>query len=221
MMPEDILKPLGEDDVRALVAYLASPAQVPLAATAENAKTLFNGRDLAGWTGDPSLWSVENGEIVGRTTTGLKKNEFLVSDLTARNFRLTLEVKLVDDRGNSGVQFRSEAQPGGGVKGYQADIGVGWWGKLYEEHGRGLLWPEGGETHIRPGLWNRYEIVAVGSRVRTYLNDRPCVELADPAGSKRGVFALQLHGGGPMEVRFRNLQLEIDPAWDFSLSHAR
>lgn len=221
MMPEDILKPLGEDDVRALVAYLASPGQVPLSATADNAKLLFNGRDLAGWTGDPSLWSVENGEIVGRTTTGLKKNEFLVSDLTAGNFRLTLEVKLVDDLGNSGVQFRSEAQPGGGVKGYQADVGVGWWGKLYEEHGRGLLWPESGEALVRPGEWNRYEIVAVGSRVRTYLNGQLCVELADPAGAKRGVFALQLHSGGPTEVRFRNLQLEVDPAWDFTHASLR
>lgn len=221
MMPEDILKPLTEDDVRSLVAYLASPSQVPLAATADNAKLLFNGKDLAGWTGDPSLWSVENGEIVGRAPNGLKKNEFLVSDMTAGDFRLSMDVKLVDDQGNSGVQFRSEAQPGGGVKGYQADVGIGWWGKLYEEHGRALLWPESGERHVRAGEWNRYEIVAVGSRIRTYLNGKLCVELADPDGAKTGIFALQLHSGGPTEVRFRKLQLEVDPQWDFKLSADR
>jgi hypothetical protein len=168
-----------------------------------------------------SLWNVENGEIVGRTTTGLKKNEFLVSDLTAGDFRLSMEVKLVDDRGNSGIQFRSEAQPGGAMRGYQADVGVGWWGKLYEEHASGLLWPESGERHVRPGEWNRYEIVAVGSRIRTYLNGNLCVELANPHGAKRGVFGLQLHSGGPTEVRFRNLELDVNPLWDFRLSADR
>src|SRR5262249_50323241 len=138
MMPDDLLKPLKTEEVRALFAYLQSPAQVPLLATAENARDLFNGKDLAGWDGDPALWKAENGEIVGRSP-GLKRNEFLRSHLTAGDFRLTLRVKLVPDAGNSGVQFRSEALPGGDVKGYQADVGAGWWGKLYEEHGRGLL----------------------------------------------------------------------------------
>ena len=80
----------------------------------------------------------EAGAIVGRTD-GLSRNEFLASELVATDFRLSLEVKLTPDSGNSGVQFRSEALPGGEVKGYQADIGAGWWGKLYEEHGRALL----------------------------------------------------------------------------------
>jgi putative heme-binding domain-containing protein len=215
MMPEDILKPLSDKEVRSLVAYLAAPAQVPLAATPENAKTFFNGRDLAGWSGKPELWSVENGEIVGRTE-GLKQNEFLVSDLTAGDFRLTLEVKLSENKGNSGIQVRSEPLPGGSVRGYQADVGVGWWGKLYEEHGRGLLWPASGESHVKTGDWNRYEIVCVGSRIRTLLNGKPCVDLADPAGRKNGIFAFQLHSGGPTEVRYRNLKLELDPKWDFS-----
>lgn len=220
MMPEDILKPLSDDEVRGLLAYLATPAQVPMAATVENAKSLFNGRDLTGWTGNRELWSVENGELVGRTTSGLAKNEFLVSELAAGDFRLTLEVKLVDNRGNSGVQFRSVTETSGSVRGYQADVGPGWWGKLYEEHGRGLLWPAagdaGGEKHLRSGEWNTYEITAVGSRVQTKLNGRTCVDLADPSGTRTGVFALQLHSGGPTEVRYRNLKLELNPKWDFS-----
>lgn len=215
MMPEDILKPLSDDEVRGLFAYLAAPSQVPMAATVENVKSLFNGRDLTGWNGNRELWSVENGELVGRTS-GLAKNEFLVSDLAAGDFRLTLEVKLVKNQGNSGVQFRSEAQPGGAVKGYQADVGAGWWGKLYEEHGRALLWPQSGESHLQVGEWNRYEITAVGSRVQTKLNGRVCVDLADPAGARRGIFALQLHSGGPTEVRYRNFQLELNPKWDFT-----
>src|SRR5262249_46709170 len=158
-----------------------------------------NGTDLAGWDGTPSLWSVEGGEIVGRTS-GLKENEFLKSDLVLGDFRLKCQVQLVGNRGNSGIQFRSEALPDGIVKGYQADIGVGWWGKLYEEHGRALLWPKSGEAHVKPG-WNTYEILAKGSRIRTWINGQPCVDLDDPAGARRGIIALQLHSGEATEVR--------------------
>ncbi|MBA3273429.1 MAG: hypothetical protein H0T11_06105, partial [Chthoniobacterales bacterium] len=36
-------------------------------------------------------------------------------------------------------------------------------------------------------------------------------DLDDPAGAKRGLFALQLHSGGPTEVRFKDFTLEVDP----------
>ena len=120
-------------------------------------------------------------------------------------------VKLVPNEGNSGIQFRSEPLPRGEVKGYQADVGVGWWGKLYEEHGRELLWKESGEAHVKKGEWNRYEIIAVGSRIRTYINCQLCVDLDDPPGAKRGIVAFQLHSGGAFEVRYRDLKLELDP----------
>ena len=140
---------------------------------------------------------------------GLRKNEFLVSDFEASNFRLSLEVKLLGNRGNSGVQFRSRALTNGSVEGYQADIGAGWWGKLYEEHGRGLLWDKSGEVHLKSGQWNQYVIEADGTKVRTYLNGNLCVDLDDPEGATSGIFALQLHSGGATEVRFRNLKLEV------------
>ncbi|MCL6503498.1 MAG: DUF1080 domain-containing protein, partial [Pirellulales bacterium] len=208
MMPDDLFKPLSEHEVRSLVAYLASPQQVPMLATVENASSLFNGRDLEGWEGNFELWSVEGGEIVGRTS-GLDHNEFLVSRLLVGDFELTLEVLLVDNQGNSGIQFRSEALPGGEVRGYQADIGAGWWGKLYEEHGRGLLWQNSGEPYVQPAQWNRYRIRAEGSRIRTWINDQLCVDLDDPQGARRGIIALQLHAGEAMEVRFRDLRLRV------------
>jgi len=211
MMPDDQLRPFSEHDVRSLIAYLQGKQQTAMLATEENAVELFNGTDLSGWTGDPGLWSVEGGEIVGQTAQGIPKNSFLISDLAAENFRLSMEVRLVNNRGNSGVQFRSHPLPGGSVKGYQADIGAGWWGKLYEEHGRGLLWDKSGEAHLKPDQWNRYEIVAQGHEIKTFLNGQPCVQLHDDKGATRGIFALQLHSGGPTEVRFRNLKLEILP----------
>ncbi len=213
MMPDDLWSTLSEFEVRSLVASLASPSQVPMTATAENASGFFNGKDLTGWTGDPALWSVENGEIVGKTA-GLKRNEFLKSDLSAGDFRLTFQVKLVKNEGNSGLQFHSASLPDGEMKGPQADVGADWWGKLYEENGRGLLWPRSAEEHIKSGEWNTYEVVASGPSIRTFINGEPAVVLDDPAVSRRGVFGLQLHSGGPTEVRFKDLKLELDPSLD-------
>jgi putative membrane-bound dehydrogenase-like protein len=208
LMPEGQWETLSAHEIRSLVAYLASPVQVAMLATHENVQGFFNGKDLTGWVGDQELWRVEEGEIVGRTS-GLDHNSFLRSELAAGDFRLELEVKLVGDEGNSGIQFRSEALPDGEMKGYQADIGPGWWGKLYEENGRGLLWDKSGEEHIKRGEWNTYVVEARGSLIRTWINGRPCVELDDPSGARRGIFALQLHSGGPTEVRFRKLRLEV------------
>jgi putative heme-binding domain-containing protein len=210
MMPDDQLKQFTPQEVVSLLAYLGDKAQAPILAVKGNEELLFNGRDLTGWSGNPELWSVEDGEIVGRSP-GLKHNEFLFSDMTAEDFTLTFEMKLHqdDNAGNSGVQFRSEPWGEGEAKGYQADAGVGWWGKLYEESGRGLLWDKSGEQHVKAGDWNEYKIVARGARIQTWLNGQPCVDMDDPEGARRGQFALQIHSGGPMEVRFRKLKLEI------------
>ncbi|MBX3434645.1 MAG: DUF1080 domain-containing protein [Pirellulales bacterium] len=207
LMPENQLQQFTDEEIVSLIAYLRGRSQAPLLASADGAPPLFNGQDLSGWHGDEAVWFVEDGEIVGRATSGLARNSFLVSDLAADDFELTMEVKLVDDAGNSGVQFRSRETGDGDVAGYQADVGPGWWGKLYEEHGRELLWDKPGEAHVRRGEWNKYVIRAEGARIRTWINDRPCVDLDDPAGRRRGVFALQVHSGGPTEVRFRRLAL--------------
>lgn len=210
MMPDDLVTKLPASEFKALVAYLRNPVQTPLLATKDNVKEFFNGKTLDGWDGDSKLWSVDNGEIIGRSP-GLKENQFLRSHMLAGDFRLTLKVKLTPNAGNSGIQFRSEALPNGEVKGPQADVGAGWWGKLYEEHGRGLLWDKSGEAHVRTGEWNTYEIVAQGATVRTTINGQLCVDLTDAKMSRRGIFAFQLHSGGAMEVRYKDIQLELLP----------
>jgi hypothetical protein len=221
LMPEGQLDALAADDVRDLFAYLQSRTQVAVKATAASAPWFFDRKTLAFWSGDPALWSVDgagdggHGEIVGRTATGLAKNAFLVSDFELKDFRLALDVKLVDDAGNSGVQFRTEPLgplgESGEVKGCQADVGPGWWGKLYEENGRGVLVDAGGEKFLKRGDWNRYEIVCTGSRMRLTFNGHVTADLDDPLAAKSGRIALQIHAGGPMEVRFRDLELELDP----------
>ena len=171
---------------------------------------LFNGKDLTGWDGDKDVWSVENGEIVGRTKTGLKKNTFLKGPLAVEDFRLTLKVKLTPNKENSGIQFRSEPLPDGEMRGPQADIGAGWWGKLYEESGRGLLAPEGGEKFVKPEEWNDYVVEAYQGNVRITINGKVCTDyFMDDKLARRGLIAFQVHSGGPMEVRFKDIKLEV------------
>jgi putative membrane-bound dehydrogenase-like protein len=213
MMPEGLLDTFSDAEIRSLIAYLKSPAQVPLPATPDTAKDFFNGKDLTGWVGRGDVWKVENGEIVGKTATGLKNNEFLRNELELTDFRLTFKVKLVPDTENSGVQFRSVPVPDSHeMKGYQADVGKGWWGKLYHESGRGLLWDKGApDGVVKAGDWNTYEIVAVGHKIKTAVNGHPCVDLDDPQGELKGHVAVQVHSGGPTEVRFKDFELELNP----------
>ena len=72
-----------------------------------------------------------------------------------------------------------------------------------------VLWDRSGEKHVRPDDWNTYVIEAIGPRVRTWINGQLCVDLEDAKLSRRGIFGLQLHSGGPMEVRFKDIKLEV------------
>ena len=227
MMPEGLLLNLTDQEVRDLLYYLRGPAQAPLPALsysssssssissvpalALDAGLLFNGQDLSNWDGDLSLWRVESGEIIGRTAAGLKHNEFLKSKMALGDFRLVVKMRLAPNKENSGIQFRSERFGDFEMKGPQADAGAGWWGKLYEENGRALLWDKSGEAFVKPDDWNTYEIVAVGSRVRTAINGHPCVDVDDPKISRKGIVGLQMHAGGPLEVRFKEIEVELNP----------
>ncbi|MBI3418068.1 MAG: DUF1080 domain-containing protein [Verrucomicrobia bacterium] len=64
--------------------------------------------------------------------------------------------------------------------------------------------------------WNTYEILAVGSKVRTAINGHLCVDLDDPNGARQGIIGLQMHAGGPLEVRFKELQVELNPKGEMS-----
>lgn len=177
---------------------------------------LFNGEDLSGWNGNFENWDVKDGMIVGKFTQ-IPQNQFIWHDRVVEDFRLTLQVRIVSEQGNSGVQFRSEALPGGHVRGPQADIGEGYWGKLYEEHGRAWLWDDDRcARHVNTNGWNEYEILAVGGQIQTALNGHLCVDLDDPYITRSGIIALQLHAGwAPSEIHFKDIVLEENT--EFSL----
>jgi hypothetical protein len=211
MMPEGLLASLTDQEVRDLIAYLRQPTQVPMIATPGTTALFFNGKDLANWNGDTNVWRVEKGEIVGQSKTGLKRNEFLKSEFVLENFRLVFQMKLTPNSANSGVQFRSEPFEAYEMRGCQADAGAGWWGKLYEENGRELLSDKPGDAFVKTNDWNTYEILAVGGKIRTSINGQLCADLKDSKVARRGITGLQVHSGGPTEVRFKDFQLELNP----------
>jgi Domain of Unknown Function (DUF1080) len=99
---------------------------------------------------------------------------------------------------------------GGEMRGAQADIGKGWWGKLYEESARGLLVKDGGEKHVKENDWNEYVIEAYQGNVRISINGNICCDyFNDDKLARRGLIAFQVHSGGPTEVRFKDLKLEV------------
>ncbi|QDV06180.1 FG-GAP repeat protein [Planctomycetes bacterium Poly30] len=210
LMPMGQLETLAEDEAVALVAYLQSERQVPMRLTESGLDHVFDGETLAGWIGDEDLWSVREGAIVG-TTPGIASNEFLISDFEVGDFRLIVDVKLDPDGGNSGIQFRSHLNEESGVAGYQADMGVGWWGSLYDEHGRAML-VQAEDVPVETGDWNTYEILAVGDRIQTAINGHLCVDFTDPEPTYRGILAFQIHSSAnPFEVSFKDLRIELDP----------
>ena len=198
----------------ALTSWLLIPANTR-ASEEDGFVPLFNGRDLTGWTGDTKLWIVEDGMLIGRSA-GIDYNDFLTTEKTYQNFILRFQVRLVDGKGNSGVQFRSKPvpPPSHEVSGYQADISNGWWGKLYDESRRRrvLAGPEPGVIAriVKPTDWNDYEVRAVGNHIRLSINGTVTVDYTeeDPAIPRDGIIATQIHSGGPMEVQFRKIQIK-------------
>ncbi len=164
--------------------------------------------DLDAWTGDRKLWSVENGVLIGRSP-GIPRNTFLFSKKNFSDFVLKLSVRLQPNNGNSGIQFRSESLEGGEARGYQADIGEGWWGSLYDENGRGVLfdgYKGKGERAVRKGDWNEYVIRAIGDRIQIEINGTITTGLRDDK-RRDGLIGFQIHSGGPLEVSFKDVLL--------------
>ncbi len=182
------------------------------AAAQDGFVSLFDGKDLKGWSGDPRLWSVENGVIVGSTdgVEPLKHNTFLIyKDQRFGDFELKAQIKLRNH--NSGIQFRSEEFPEWVVKGLQADAAEGnWWGSIYDEGGkRGVIvngWKGKGENAVKATDWNDYSIYCKGGDIRITLNGVTTSELSGET-PKDGIIALQLHAGKPMRVEFRDVRI--------------
>jgi len=192
---------------------LFSTTTAPAAEPADGFKPLFDGKTLEGWVGDPELWSVQDGVIVGSSENKkLPRNSFLATKETYGDFVLRLKFKLRNH--NSGVQIRSKLHDGYRVTGYQADIADNQFlGILYEEGGRGILARVNGDEvkkHVNEGDWNEYEITAQGNKITQKLNGFTTVEYTETNADipTKGVIALQLHAGPPMMISFKDIELK-------------
>lgn len=178
----------------------------------ESFRPLFNGKDLAGWDGDTALWKVQDECIVG-DSPGIKHNQFLCTKEEFGDFELKLEFRVRDGVGNSGVQFRTRRIPDSTeVSGYQADLGEGYWGCLYDESRRNktlVKAPGDFESKLKKGDWNEYTIRAQGDKIVLAINGITTVDYREPDASiaRTGIIALQVHSGGPMKVEFRKIRI--------------
>jgi HEAT repeat protein len=209
------LRQLDDETVREEALQAAIGIAKNLGSSAREEEGFFNGEDLSGWEGNDTYWRFQNNAIAATSDTQIPRNEFLWSEIEVRDFYLVVDVKLEPATANAGVQFRSKkVDEHGQASGYQGDIGQDVWGRLYHEHGRGKLdWTDRAESAVKPGEWNRFEILAVGPAIWTSINGTLGVAFLDPAGEdeRTGKIALQLHAGAPQTVHYRIEKLVHDP----------
>jgi hypothetical protein len=193
------------------------------AASAQTA--LFDGKTFTGWEGDTSTqWHIEDGAF---TSGSLEKkqpyNDYLATTKEFGDFELTLKWKLEGREGfvNGGVQFRSKRvpPPSHEVSGFQADLGAGYDGALYDNARRNkvLLRPskevlEKGQKPV--GEWNDYRIRAERSRIQIWLNGVQTVDYTEtePDIATKGIIALQIHGNSNAMVRYKDIAITELPA---------
>jgi putative heme-binding domain-containing protein len=222
----------------AVSAQEKAPALQPAAA-----ERLFDGATLNGWRGDPAVWSVRDGCIVGSTEASkIAANTFLVLDARQPgDFVFSAMVRLQGDN-NSGVQYRSRELNGGTfrVGGYQCDLHgkPEYLAQLYDEQGAGIvaghgqfvLWRDGGRSvlgtlskprDVDVAAWHQLQIVACGDLVWHLLDGRVVTAVKDERkdAPRRGVIALQVHTGAPMTVSWKDLTLCEYPSAEVMQQH--
>ena len=182
---------------------------------------IFDGKTFKGWEGDQKWFRIQDGAIVaGKTTEKIPHNFFLATEKKYYNFELRLQVKMDNTiRNNGGIQFRSSRIPNHHeVKGYQADVGMKYWGMIYDESRRkkfvGKSIPFEETKKILKDGWNDYTIVCENNRVRTFLNGYMITEINEEdkeIAKTDGIIAVQIHGGRPLEIFYRNIRIrELD-----------
>ena len=172
--------------------------------------SLFNGKNLDGWIiYGTEKWYVENGELICESGPD-KDYGYLGTNKYFDDFILELDFKQ-EDNGNSGVFFRSTVD-GVKVKGWQVEVAPPGYhsGGIYESYGRGwLIKPDQSKDSIvKMGEWNKMKIKVYGDEVTTWINENQMIKIKDSIiGLGKGGVALQIHDGGGIKVKWKNINL--------------
>lgn len=190
----------------------------------EGFTSLFNGKDLTGWTpkGGECTFEAKDGEILGKCVPG-SNSTYLCTDRTDyRNFIFTCDLYW-DVDGNTGVMFRAALKEGKNgnevVYGPQAEMeGLeqkrGWSGGIYGQSCGGYFYPLWLKQHakvrdaLKPNEWNRITISAKDDVMKTWVNGIPAAHWVDDGTYAKGYFGLQIHKGKKGQVRFRNIKVK-------------
>jgi hypothetical protein len=216
--------------------YLLSLFLLSSAAAQDGFKPIFNGKDLTGWDGNPELWKVVNGEIVGNTTgpEQLAYNQFLIwRGGKVKNFEL--KAKIRQKGNNTGIQYRSSENTDKkwSIRGYQCDIhpNAPYRAMMYEEGGRGIIVQNGQGVVIDPegklwlasehepvnvdiADWHEYTVIAKGNHLIHKIDGQVTIDLLDFELAKRsmeGLVAFQIHRGPAMQVQIKDVMLKELP----------
>ena len=228
------LDPPGKEFQHSSAPHPASAAANRSADPPTSFAKIFNGRNLQGWSGDPKYWSIKDGAITGATDGKLDANRFITwKQSTIRNFDLRMKIK-IDKVGNSGIQYRATSRPEFGLdilSGYQCDV-VGnkpeYDGMLYEERERRILGRAGKKIVIDPdgqpwivgklpsveiehGQWHNYRVLARGNHLQHWIDGQMTIDVMDFEVEERsleGVLGMQVHKGPPMQVQFKDIQIQ-------------
>lgn len=171
-------------------------------------QSLFNGEDLSGWTiYGTEKWYVEDGLLVCESGPD-KQYGYLATNEHYKDFTLTLEFKQ-EANGNSGVFIRSTVD-GTKVSGWQVEVAPPGHdtGGVYESYGRGWLIKPDPEKDkaLKMGEWNQMKIRLNGDTLTSWLNGIQMVTITDTKiGAGEGSIALQIHDGGGIKVKWRNI----------------
>ncbi|MHB0959754.1 MAG: 3-keto-disaccharide hydrolase [Pirellulaceae bacterium] len=178
--------------------------------------SLFDGRTFEGWEGDRNVFQIQDEAIVGGSVTApVARNEFLCTKKEFADFELRLKFKLLGAGANAGIQLRSRRiADHHEMIGYQADLGDGWWGCLYDESRRNKVLagpPDDVRAKIvKPDQWNDYRIRCQGRRIELWINGQQTVDYteSDESLEQVGLIGLQIHGGPPSEARYKEIRIK-------------
>ncbi|MEO1628202.1 MAG: DUF1080 domain-containing protein [Bacteroidota bacterium] len=193
-----------------LLCLLCFACSSPNASQQSDVIALFNGQNLDGWTQHgEEKWYVDKGELICESGPKAEYG-YLSTNEYYDNFELELEFKQ-EANGNSGVFFRSTLD-GTKISGWQVEVAPPQHhtGGIYESYGRGwLIQPDSTKDQfLKMGEWNQMKVRADGPQITTWLNGEQMIQLEDEKiGAGKGAIALQIHDGGGIKVRWRNIKL--------------